>query len=220
MALPTFKTKDLIPKGFEDEYEEQDGEWRPLDHTAKLSKALKEEREAREAAEGVARKAAKEAADAAAKAQAVAAGMTDEKLKALYASVEENIRKEYEPKIKEADGLRAENRKLKLTDVVKSQFRTAGALPTKLDDFWKLHGDEFDLTSDGKVMVKAEPGKDIAKHVTGIVKSRPEWVQGTKAAGGGAGGATTQGNGGGSGGPTFDDLLKSPGNVIAHANAQ
>lgn len=220
MALPTFKTKAEIPKGFEDEYEEQDGEWRPLDHTAKLSKALKEEREAREAAEGVARKAAKEAADAAAKAQAVAAGMTDEKLKALYASVEENIRKENEPKLKELDGLRAENRKLKLTDVVKGQFRTAGALPAKLDDFWKLHGDEFDLTSDGKPMVKAEPGKDIAKHVTAIVKSRPEWVQGTKAAGGGAGGITTPGGGTNGSGPTFEDLVKSPGNVIAHANSQ
>lgn len=222
MPLPTFKSKAEIPKGFEDEYHEVDGEWVPVDHTQKLAKALAEEREKREAAESMARKAAKEAAAAAAKAQAADAGMTEAKLKELYATVEKNLREEYEPKLKEAEALSAENRKLKLTDVVKGMFRTAGALPTKLDDFWKLHGDEFDLTSDGKPMVKAEPGKDVLKQVSVIIKTRPEWVQGTKAAGGGAGGAQPRmsTDGRSSSGLTFDDLLKNPGSAIAVANEQ
>jgi hypothetical protein len=221
MALPTFKTKAEIPKGFEEEYEEVEGEWHPIDHTTKLSKALKDEREKREAAEGVARKAATEAAQLQARAQAAAAGMTDAELKKLYAQIEENIRKEYEPKLKEAETLGSENRTLKLTTVVKGMFRSAGALQNKLDDFWKLHGDEFDLTKDGKPMVIAEPGKDVAKHVAMIVKGRGEWAQGTRASGGGAG--TTQPTqvvpgSGVNGQVTFDDLVKNPASAVVQAN--
>lgn len=222
MSLPTFKAKAEIPKGFEDEYEELDGEWKPVDHTTKLAKALKEEREKREAAEATARKASKEAAEAAAKSAANAAGMTSEDLKQAYAKIEKSIRDEYEPQLKEAEGLKSENRKLKLTDVVKGQFRALGALDTKLDDFWKLHGDEFDLTADGKPMVKSEPGKDVAKHVAGIMKGRGEWVKGTKASGGGAAGqhqiTPTPGSGAG-GAMVFDDVLKNPTAAIVQANS-
>jgi hypothetical protein len=164
------------------------------------------------------RKVTKELAEAQAKQTAAAAGMTEAKLKELYAQVEDNVRKEYEPRLKAADSLAAENRTLKLTNVVKAMFRAAGALPTKLDDFWKLHGEEFDLTSDGKPMVKAEPGKDVQKHVAAIAKTRTEWVQGTRAAGGGAGGSTTTPGAGGTGGVTFEELLKNPGTAVAQAN--
>jgi hypothetical protein len=223
MPLPTFKSKAEIPKGFEDEYEEIDGEWKPIDHSSKLSKALKEERERREAAEVTARKASKEAAESSAKAAAHAAGMTSEDLKKAYDKIEASIRAEYDPQLKEAEGLKLENRKLKLTDVVKGQFRALGALDNKLDDFWKLHGDEFDLTADGKPMVKSEPGKDVAKHVAGIMKGRGEWVKGTKASGGGAGGTqqvvTTPTGSGANGVMTFDDVLKNPAAAVAQANS-
>jgi hypothetical protein len=221
MALPTFKAKTDIPKGFEDEYEEADGEWRPVDHTSKLTKAIAVEREKREAAEALARRHAKDAADADAKAKAASLGMTDEALRKLHQSIETSVREEYIPKIKELEDVRAENRKLKLTDVVKGMFRTAGALPEKLDDFWKLHGDEFDLTTDGKPMVKSEPGKEVAKHVAAIAKGRSEWVKGTRASGGGGGGhrAADQPNGSPSG-VTFEDLVKNPAAAVTFANEQ
>jgi hypothetical protein len=147
--------------------------------------------------------------------------MTEEEFRKRYSTIEENIRKEYEPKVQEADRLAAENRALKLTDKIKQMFREAGAVKGRQDDFWKMHGDEFELSADGKPIVKAEPGKDIAKHVSAICKSRPEWMQGTRAAGGGAGGAHTtppvQGSGP-AGALTFEDLVKNPGAAITAAN--
>lgn len=224
--LPSFDKQADIPKGFEAEYEEKDGKWVPIDHAGKLKKALDEERGKRETTEKALAKAAKDAADAAAKVQAQAAGMTEEQLKKLYGQVEENLRKEYEPKLKEAETLASENRGMKLTSVVKEMFRNGGGLKSKLDDLWKLHGDEFDLTSDGKPMVKAEPGKDVAKHVAAILKSRAEWTQGTRAVGGGALNATpnlntqTAPGSGADGALTFDDLIKNPAGAVAEANAK
>jgi hypothetical protein len=197
------------------------GKFVPIDRVGKALKALDEERDARKAAELLAQKAARELADANAKQQAAAAGMTEAKLKELYTQVEDTVRKEYEPKLKEADGLRQENRTLKLTNVVKQMFKEGRAVKGREDDFWKLHGDEFDLTSDGKPMVRNEPGKDVTKHVAAILKQRPEWVQGTNARGGGAGGATGTGAGtGGSGtsGMSFDDLIKNPAAAVTQAN--
>ena len=220
MALPSFDKKTDIPKGFEEEYEEREGKWVPIDRTQKALAALQEERTAREAAEGVARKAAKELAEVQTKQQALAAGMTDEEFRKRYSTIEQNIRAEYEPKVKEAEAMAAENRTLKLTDKIKQLFREAGAVKGRQDDFWKMHGDEFELSADGKPIVKAEPGKDVAKHVSAICKSRPEWMQGTRAAGGGAGGAHTapvQGSGP-AGALTFEDLKANPGAAITAAN--
>jgi hypothetical protein len=220
MALPTFDTKDKIPAGFEEEYEERDGKWVPIDHSAKLHKALETERAAREAAEAVAKKAAKEAADLKTRKDASAAGMTEEELKKIYDRIEASLREEYEPFKVDAEKLKSEVRALKLDLKVKELFKSGDALPTKIDDFWKLHGDEFDLTADGKPMVKDEPGKDVARHVQGILKTRPEWVQGTKASGGGATPftSTTHGRGLSPGGLTFEDMLKNPSAAIAVAN--
>jgi hypothetical protein len=55
-------------------------------------------------------------------------------------------------------------------------------------DFWKLYGDEFDLTEDDTVVVRSNPGIPVAKHIAELAKRQPAWVEGTKAAGGNAGG--------------------------------
>jgi len=218
--LPSFAKREDIPKGFEDEYEEQDGKWVPIDRTSRLQKTLDEERTAREKAERVAAKAAREAAEMTARRDASASGMSEEEFRKRYAAVEANIRAEYEPKIKEAETLAVENRTLKLTNVVKQLFKDHGAVKGRPDDFWKLHGDEFELSTDGKPIVKAEPGKDVAKHVATICKQRPEWIQGTKASGGGAGGLTTTPAGSGpAGAVTFEDTVKNPAAAIAQANS-
>lgn len=219
MALPTFEKREDIPQGFEDEYEEQDGKWVPVDNTAALQKALAEERDARKAADALARKAAKDAADAANKQAASAAGMTEGELKKLYDSIEATVRAEFDPKLSELEQVQNENRTLKLDSRVKALFTTHGAMSTKIDDLWKLHGDEFDLTSDGKPMVKAEPGKDVARHVQGILKSRIDWTVGTKAAGGGKTFQNTTPPGTGSpNGLSFEDMVKNPSAAIAIAN--
>ena len=216
MSLPTFKKREDIPKGFEDEYEERDGEWVGIDRTSKLQKSLDAEREKREAAEKVAKKAAKEAADATAR----GAGATATELELAYKRIEDNIRTEYADKVAELDTLRAENQDLALTNVVKERFRGLGALKHRVDDFLTLHGKEFALSADKKPIVKAEPGKDIDKHIQSIMKQRPEWVQGTKATGGGAGGLTTTPAGSGpAGAVTFEDTVKNPAAAIAQANS-
>lgn len=218
MALPTFDKQSDIPKGFESEYEEQDGKWVPIDHAVKLKASLDEERQKREAAERLAKKAAKEAADLGAR----SAGATATELEQAYKRIEANVRAEYDEKVAELDSLRQENQSLALTNVVKERFRSLGALKTRVDDFWTLHGHEFALSADKKPIVKGEPGKDIDKHIQGIMKQRSEWLVGTKASGGGASGSHLSapiGSGPG-GAPTFEDLLKNPGSGIAHANNQ
>jgi len=222
MALPTFDKREAIPAGFEDEYEERDGKWQPIDHVAPLRSAIKEEREAREKAELVARKAAKDAADLSAKQLASEGGMTAAKLKELYDKIEFNKDEEMKPKLEELERMRAENRELKLDSKVKAMFQKGGALATRIDDFWTLHKPEFDLTTDGKPMVKNEPGKDVERHVQGILKARGEWVQGTKAAGGRSNAlpSTTPASGLNPGGLSFEDVVKNPGSAIAVANEQ
>lgn len=220
MPLPIFDKQTDIPKGFEDEYEERDGKWHPVDHGGDLRKQIAEEKRTREAAEKLAKKTAKDLAELMAKQDAAAGGMTEEQYKKVYASVEKSIRDEYEPKLKDMETLAKENRDLKLDSRVKSMFKSGGALDAKVDDFWKLHGDEFDLTSDGKPMVKNEPGKDVARHVQGILAGRKEWVKGTKATGGRDTFSTTAPSQSGltPGGLTFEDVMKNPAAGIAVAN--
>jgi hypothetical protein len=193
MTLPTFAKKDEIPKGFESMYEEVEGKWHPKesDDASDLKAALKEEREKREAAEKLTKKVAKDLKDLETKAKAEAAGATEDQLKQLRADVRTELETEYADKLKAAERvpiLEAENRNLKLDGNVKKMAGDAGFLPTKLDDFWKLHGDEFDLTADGKPMVKGKPGADPKKHIESLKAVRPEWVQGSQAGGGGAAG--------------------------------
>jgi uncharacterized membrane protein len=219
MKLPTFDKQEEIPKGFEEAYEEEDGKWVPIDEAGTLKQALDDERQARKNAEAVAKKAAREAADAATKREASAKGMTEEELKKIYDSVEANVRAEYEPKLADMDKIVTENRALKLDNRVKGLFKKHGALDAKLDDFWKLHGEEFDLTSDDKPMVRAEPGKDVERHVQGILKSRKEWTLGTKGGGSGTGfNGTTPTTGQNATGLSFEDVVKNPALAIAAAN--
>ena len=193
MALPSFKKKDEIPKGFESMYEEVNGEWvaKAPDDAADLRALLESEREKRDAAEKLTKKIAKDLKDLEQKRKAEEAGATEEQLKQLRADVRAELETEYADKIKAAEripALEAENKNLLLDSVVQRMAGEAGFLPTKLGDFWKLHGDEFDLTTDKKPMVKGKPGLDPKKHIEALKAVRPEWVQGSQAAGGGAGG--------------------------------
>jgi actin-related protein len=212
--FPVFEKQADIPKGFVDDYEERDGKWHPkVDDGAELKKALKDERKERDAE----RKALeKKVADLETKQKAEKAGITDEQLKKLRDDVRSELEAEYKPKLEKAETVERENRALKLDHQVQRMAAEAGFLPEKLGDLWKLHGEDFDLTDDGKPMVKGKPGIDPKKHIETLKKARPEWVQGTKADGGGAAGQQKKD---GASGTLAEDVIKNPAAALQAAHA-
>lgn len=219
MKLPTFDTKDAVPEAFRSLYEERDGKWspKPDEDADDLAASLVEEKTKREAAEKLATKTANELKKMQRKAEQDAHGMTDDQLAKLREDVRTEVMEEVGPDLERAAAALVENRTLKLDNQVKAMAAEAGFLPTKLADLWKLKGDEFDLTDDGRPTVKGKPGIDPKKHIEAIAKAMPEWVQGTKAGGGGGlGGA---GSKGASGAIDFDALLKDPRAALDQANA-
>lgn len=219
MPRPVFDTKDTIPKGFEDEYEEKDGKWHPKEDAgiATLRDTLDKERKRAEAAEALAKKAAadlkkKEIDDKAGK-----DGITSEKLAEIRADVRKEIEAEFAPKLAKAESDAKENRSLKLDNQVKKLAGELGFLGDRLDQYWKLHGDEFDLTDDGKVMVKANPGMTPAKLIESHKAKLTDWVQGTKGEGGGAAGQ--QRGGGQATTPSLEAVLSNPSAALAAARA-
>jgi hypothetical protein len=218
MSLPTFEKKGDIPKGFESEYEEKDGKWVPKDSAAEIREALASEREKREAAEAATKLTAKELKKLQGDAAAHKAGVTEEQLKEMRATIRAEVEAEFAPFKAQAETLAAENRTLKLDNAIKKLAGEAGFLPTKLDDLWKLHGEEFDLTDDGKPMVKGKPAVEVAKHIEALKKLRPEWVQGSRADGGNTGGSRGSAPAAGAE-DVVKQLFTNPASVVAAARA-
>lgn len=181
-----------------------------------LKTALDGERTKREAAEKNAKKAADELKKLQNQRKATDSGITEEQLNQIRADVRKEVETEVQEKFGDYDKVKADNRSLRLDTHVKKQMADAGFLGTRLDDAWKLYGDQFDLTSDGKPMVKDKPGLDVKKHIEGLTKLQPSWVQGTKAAGGGAAGQNT---GPTDAKPNADAVLSNPGAALAQARA-
>lgn len=87
-----------------------------------------------------------------------------------------------------AEQLEAENRQLKLVTPVKDALRAAGVIAP--DDAWRLVGDHFDLTDDGRPILKDNPTADIAKWAKeSLAKDKPWLFAASDASGGGATGA-------------------------------
>lgn len=238
VTFPTFATEDEIPEAFRDAYEEVDGEWvakkpevDPDADPAKLreagKKALKAERDARTEAERKAREAEEEAARLRQEVEAKKAGLSEEKLKQLRADVRADIEKEYAGKALDElpeewkareQGLSysSENRSLKLDNQVKALAGENGVRGERLDKWWKLHADKFDLTEDGKPMVKDHPGTEVKDFIAGELKEdTPEFYTGTQAAGGGAGGIQRDGKL--VAGTSAEDVIKNPGESLRAA---
>jgi|GEM_PF-5260705 len=220
--MPTFDKLADVPKPFADLYEEHDGKWQPkADEDADdLAAELVAEKGKREAAEKLATKTAGEIKKLERAIAATKSTVPADELEKMRGEMRKEFDDEYGPKIAEAEKFAAENRSLRLDTNVQKLAAEAGFLPTKLADLWKLHGDDFDLAADGKVIVKGKPSMDPAKHVASLAKARPEWVQGTKAGGSGAlGGAGTAGA---PSGMTWEQL-NAPGGIRAalqEANAK
>lgn len=213
MAFPAFDKQEDVPEAFRDDYEERDGKWRPKDEAAALKSALDEERSKRKAAEKATEKAAAELRDAQRDADAKGKGVTSEQLEALRADIRKDFETEHGAKFKRLEELEAENHSMKHGDVIKKHAGELKVLGDRLDDFVKLYGDQFALTTDGQLMVKDKPGVDPKKLVAELVKQQPGWVEGSKADGGGVGGDQT--GGGSPTGLTFEELMQDPSKGLA-----
>jgi hypothetical protein len=240
MALPKFKNKVDIPKGFEEMYHEANGEWVPIeskregptqedvdalkttlgavrDDVKTLTDKLKDETRKRQDAETkLQEEQTRKAAEG--------AGVDDEKLKELrekiYADARAELQKELDDKdaeIERRGDVDGENRRLKLDMVVKKAMLDKGALGDKVDDLYTLTSGSFDLTDDGSPMLKDHPGKDLGVFIEDTIKPKyKEWFSGTKAGGGGAGGHEHHIP---AGGITADDVLLNPAAAIDAARA-
>lgn len=135
------------------------------------------------------------------KGKAEKAGVTSEELNRLRQEVMADLAKEFSEKYADYEPLKAENRMLKLDNVVKGEMGKAGVRPERIDALYRLSQDQFDLTEDGKPMVKSRMGTPVAKFITDeLGKEYPELFLGTGSSGGGA----TRSQGGALGVRTID----------------
>jgi hypothetical protein len=123
-------------------------------------------------------------------------GVTAEQLEKLRADVRQALENEYAPFRTTAEQLAAENRSLKLDNVVKNVMAKSGVRADRIDEMFKLSAHNFDLTEDGKPIVKSNMGLEIGKYVKeDLFKSYPEWFEGSGSSGGGASKSAASGGG-------------------------
>jgi hypothetical protein len=225
--LPTFDTKDAIPKGFEDLYEEKDGKWHPKSaDDGGLKTALQKERERADAAEKLSRRVSEERADLERKLTAASSGDEKEKVSKALAKFDADaiaMRADYDAKLAAAHG---ELRTLKLDDKVKAAFLAAGGRPERADKALRDTKDRFDLADDGRIIVKDDKGEASTATVVDFFGKTyrgemAEFYTGTKASGGGSKGGTS-GTGTASTSNTAwsgDDVLANPLGALVAANA-
>lgn len=217
MAFPTFKTKEEIPAGFIDDYEERDGEWHPklpeAPESDGLKSALEKERQLRADAEKAAKATANRIAELEREAKAKEAGLTSEEVKKFREDAYKEIRAEIAADLEERDkklaDAQATVRSMKLDNRVKELALKNGVRPDVIDDWWRLNSDSFELGEDDRPTVKDGKGKPVDKYIgEDLKKARPYLYEGTKAQGGGGGGSARPGIG--TGGTSADDVLKNP----------
>jgi len=240
MAWPKYKTKDEVPKEFLGEYHEVDGEWVAKPPKApegtptpedleKVKGALEKEREERKAADKLGKETAAKLKEAEEAAAGKKLGMTEEQIEEFKVSMRADLTEEYKGKLEELtgkieklSGVDAENRGLKLDTAVKARMlaKEIGVRGDRVDDLFNLARGEFDLTEDGKPKLTKHPGKTVDVFLGDDLKKRyPEFYIGTKATGGGGGGAFNA-DGSPVVGTTAEDVLKNPKEAIEAARSQ
>jgi hypothetical protein len=151
------------------------------DPTAGLKSALQKEREARKAAEKAVKSVESRLLEMEQTVKAKESGITSERLDEIRTLAEAKFKADLE----ERDRLRAENRTLKLDNSVKKVLEKAEVV--SVEGAWKMFHDEFDLTDDGRPIVKADPTADVEHYVTQTLRAQhPYLFRGTQAGGGGA----------------------------------
>lgn len=132
------------------------------------------------------------------------AGITSEQLTKMRAEVEQDMisrfakmsASELADQIPAVKDVVHDNRSLRLDSVVKAEMAKAGARSERIDALFKLTADQFDLTDDGKPMLKDRPGIEVGKFVAEDLKKQyPELYNGSGSSGGGASRSTASGSG-------------------------
>ncbi|HEY4303012.1 MAG TPA: hypothetical protein VGM82_00990 [Gemmatimonadaceae bacterium] len=238
MPFLSFKTKDEIPKGFEDVYEEKEGEWHPLlPDAAKSQETLAKVRAERDTFKRSAAQ-LRDQIDAAGGDAVV--GELQRKIDSLTAANEqydtqskkllENVESDKIAAITKATGaltlerdqLQGQLSKVLIDDRIRSEFLKAGGRGERTELALQLARRDFDLV-DGEVVHKNEKGEvtttKIGDYFANAFKTlAPEFYTGTKASGGGAtGGSGTK--------PApvdpalFERLLQNPLGVLRETNS-
>jgi hypothetical protein len=180
MPVDRFDTLDAVPEDARDAaLEMKDGTFvlfrEPEAAGEPLKKALADEREKRKAAERNAKEAAEQLRE------------FDLKEKGLLEAKQKWDTEHLNPVKQRLAELETENRTLKLVTPVKDALRKAGVIDP--DDAWAVLGNRFDLTDDGKPILKDDPTADLTTWVASTLKGqKPHWFAGTQASGGGTGG--------------------------------
>jgi hypothetical protein len=115
------------------------------------------------------------------------AGITSEQLEKMRLDVRQDLEKEFSPFKSTAEQLARENRSLKLDSKVKDAMSKNGVRAERIEALFRLEADKFDLTEDGKPLLRDRPGTEIGKFISeDLSKQYPEFFVGTGASGGGA----------------------------------
>ena len=123
-----------------------------------------------------------------AEAHAKSVGLSAEKL----AEIKQQAEAKFKADLEERDALKVENRQILLDMRAKSLLAKAGAVD--VEDAWAVVGSEFDLTTDKKLILKADPTADVEAYITSALRAKkPHLFRGTEAAGGGPPDVTTGG---------------------------
>lgn len=193
MPLPIVVDKlEDIEEAKRSVYVEREGKFyldAEIEDVSGLKTALQKEREARQ-------KAAQKNAEYEARIEADRKAMEEAELakKGLTDVKKDWDEKILSPVLSERDQLKAEIRSMKLDSQVKAAAVKAGVIDEA--DFWKICGDDFDLSEDGKPFWKSDPTLDISKAILSYKKDKGHLFKGTQATGGGAGGSSGGGKGG------------------------
>jgi hypothetical protein len=190
MPVKTYESQDAIPEAQrESAIETKDGKFVVVEDedVSGLKTVLADQKEK-------ARKAAQKAKELEAKLaemeQEVTAGkigLSSDKLAELRRQAEDKFKADLE----ERDRLKQELRTLRLDSSVKSLLAKAEAVD--VDDAWSIIGSQFDLTEDGKPILKADPTADIEKYIQSLRSSKGHLFKGSQASGGGANGGKAAG---------------------------
>jgi hypothetical protein len=179
MPIETYDSADAVPEELRDTaLALADGKFAVVKEsdTSGLSSALQKERAARKDAERTAQALAAKAQEA----ELAAKGLLEHKQK-----WDSDI---LGPIKSRAEQLEAEVRQLKLTTPVKDALRAAGVIAP--DDAYRLVADQFDLSDDGKPILKDDPTADIGAWISGtLAKQKPYLFDAGGAGGGGARGS-------------------------------
>ncbi len=221
MPLKAYKTKDEIPEAQRaDAIELKDGSFGVVEEadTSGLTSSIAAERKRAEAAEGVAKKAADELKKLQTEKKASDAGLSAEQLQKIREDVRADVVKEFEGELASGKVAQAENRSLKLDSKVKALALKHGVRADRIDAWWQLFGGRFDLTADGtESIVKDKAGVKLESYITDTLKKElPDFYEGSKGSGGGAGGDSGAPRGGG-GAMTAEALLANPAAALTAA---